>query len=63
MKPKIRTWLQLYERLGRQPFHKTRDLRIILKKDDEVIPLHLVYNENGSEWWLEEDANDDEIMD
>lgn len=55
MKPKIKTWLQLYERLGRQPFYKTRDQRIILKKDDKVIPLHLVYNENGSEWWLEAD--------
>ena len=37
--------------------------RIILKKDNKVIPLHLVYNEYGSEWWLEEDTHDDEIMD
>ena len=63
MKPKIRTWLQLYDRLGRQLFSKTRDQRIILKKDDKIISLHLVYNEYGSEWWLEEDTNDDEIMD
>ena len=60
---KIRTWLQLYDRLGKQPFSKTRDQRIILKKNNKVIPLHLVYNEYGSEWWLEEDANDDEVMD
>lgn len=60
---KIKTWLQLYDRLGRQPFYKTRDQRIILKRDGKVIPLHLVYNENGSEWWLEEETNDDEIMD
>ena len=60
---KIRTWLQLYDRLGKQPFSKTRDKRIILKKDNKVIPLHLVYNENGTDWWLEEDANDDEVMD
>ena len=59
----IRTWAQLYDRLGRQLLSKTRDQRIILKKDNKVIPLHLVYNEYGSEWWLEEDANDDEVMD
>ena len=59
----IRTWLQLYEKLGKQPLSKTRDKRIILKKDNKVIPLHLVYNENGTDWWLEEDANDDEVMD
>ena len=63
MKSKIRTWLQLYNRLGRQPIRKTRDQRIILKKNNKVIPLHLVYNENGTDWWLEEDANDDEVMD
>ena len=60
---KIRTWLQLYDRLGKQPLSKTRDQRLILKKDNKVIPLQLVYNEYGSEWWLEEDANDDEVMD
>lgn len=58
MKHKIRTWAQLYDRLGRQPVHKTKDLRILLKKDDKVIPLHLVYNENGTDWWLEEDNNE-----
>lgn len=63
MKPKTRTWLQLYNRLGKQPFSKTRDKRIILKKDNKVISLHLVYNENGTDWWLEEDTNDDEVMD
>ena len=63
MKHKIRTWLQLYDRLGKQPFSKTRDKRIILKKDNKVISLHLVYNENGTDWWLEEDTNDDEVMD
>lgn len=59
----IKTWLQLYEKLGKQPLSKTRDKIIILKKDDKVIPLHLVYNENGTDWWLEEDTNDDEVMD
>ena len=59
----IRTWLQLYEKLGKQPLFKTRDQRIILKKNNKVIPLHLVYNENGTDWWLEEDTNDDEVMD
>ena len=60
---KIKTWLQLYDRLGKQPLFKTRNQKIILKKNNKVIPLHLVYNENGTDWWLEEDTNDDEVMD
>ena len=60
---KIKTWLQLYDRLGKQPLFKTRNQKIILKKNNKVIPLHLVYNENGTEWWLEEDTDDDEVMD
>ena len=60
---KIKTWLQLYERLGKQPLFKTRNQKIILKKNNKVIPLHLVYNENGTDWWLEEDTDDDEVMD
>lgn len=59
----VRTWAQLYNRLGRQLLSKARGQRIILKKNNKVIPLHLVYNENGSEWWLEEDTYDDENMD
>ena len=59
----IRTWLQLYDRLGKQPLFKTRNQKIILKKNNKVIPLHLVYNENGTDWWLEEDTDDDEVMD
>lgn len=59
----LRTWAQFYDRLGRQLLSKARDQRIILKKNNKVIPLHLVYNENGTDWWLEEDTNDDEIMD
>lgn len=55
MKHKIRTWLQLYDRLGKQSLSKTRDQRIILKRDSKSIPLHLTYNENGNEWWLEEE--------
>lgn len=60
---KIKTWLQLYDRLGKQPLFKTRNQKIILKKNNKVIPLHLVYNENGTDWWLEEDTDDDEVMD
>lgn len=61
MKHKIRTWLQLYDRLGKQPLSKTRDQRIILKKDGKSIPLHLTYNENGNEWWLEEEDNNEDL--
>lgn len=55
MKHKIRTWLQLYDRLGKQSLFRTRDQRIILKRNGKSIPLHLTYNENGNEWWLEEE--------
>lgn len=58
---KIRTWLQVYDRMGRQPFSKTKNLRIFLKKDKEKTPLRLVFNETGSEWWLEEDIDDQDL--
>ena len=52
---KVRTWIQLYDRLGRQPISKTKGSRIIMKdKDGNVIPLVLVYDENGASWWFEE---------
>lgn len=51
---KIRTWSQLYDRLGRQSLTNTKESRIILKnKDGSFSPLVLKYNENGSHWWLE----------
>ena len=41
MKHKIRTWLQLYDRLGKQSLSRTRDQRIILKRNGKSIPLYL----------------------
>lgn len=61
MKHKIRTWLQLYDRLGKQSLFRTRDQRIILKRNGKLIPLHLTYNENGNEWWLEEEDNNEDL--
>lgn len=61
MKHKIRTWLQLYDRLGKQSLSRTRDQRIILKRDGKLIPLYLTYNENGNEWWLEEEDNNENL--
>ena len=52
---KVRTWIQLYDRLGRQPISKAKESRIIMKdKDGNTIPLALVYDENGANWWFEE---------
>lgn len=52
---KVRTWIQLYDRLGRQPISKTKESRIIMKdKDGNIIPLILVYDKNGANWWFEE---------
>ena len=61
MKHKIRTWLQLYDRLGKQSLSRTRDQRIILIRHGKSIPLHLTYNENGNEWWLEEEDNNEDL--
>lgn len=52
---KVRTWIQLYDRLGRQPISKTKESRIIMKdKDGNTIPLVLVYDKNRANWWFEE---------
>lgn len=51
---KIRTWSQLYDRLGRQSLINAKESRIVLKNEDgSFSPLVLKYNENGSHWWLE----------
>ena len=61
MKHKIRTWLQLYDRLGKQSLSRTRDQRIILKSNGKSSPSHFKYNENGNEWWLEEEDNNEDL--
>ena len=46
---KVRTWVQLYDRLGRQPLSKTKESRIVLKnKDGSFSPLVLKYDENAA---------------
>ena len=43
----IKTWVQLYDRLGRQPLFKTRESRILLKNEDGTFtPLVLVFDKN-----------------
>ena len=59
---KVRTWVQLYDRLGRQPLSKTKESRIVLKnKDGSFSPLVLKYDENGSSWWLEKENYDEDL--
>lgn len=54
---KIKTWAHLYERLGRQSLKQTKDARILLKNEDGTFsPLHLVYDKNGTTWWLEREV-------
>ena len=59
----IKTWAQLYERLGRQPLIRTKESRITLKNEDGSLSfLTLVYDTNGANWWFEkvdEKINDD----
>lgn len=50
----VKTWAQLYDRLGRQPLSKTKESRIVLKNEDGTFtPLMLVFGANGANWWLE----------
>lgn len=50
----VKTWVQLYDRLGRQPLSKTKESRIVLKNEDGTFtPLMLVFDSNGANWWLE----------
>ena len=52
-KHRVKTWVQLYDRLGRQPLTKTKESRIVLKNEDGTFsPLVLVYDDNGANWWL-----------
>ena len=51
----VKTWVQLYDRLGRQPLSKTKESRIVLKNEDGTFtPLMLVFDSNGANWWLKE---------
>ena len=52
--PKISTWVHLYERLGRQ---QLTNQPIVFKDKGEVVMLHLVYDENGKEFWFEAKEN------
>ena len=53
--PIINTWSRLYERLGRQSISKLRDYRIMYKDSKgNMIPIKLVYNDTGNDWWFEE---------
>lgn len=53
---KAKTWLALFERLGKQPLTKTRAKQIVLKKEDGTfVPLVLCYSPDGNDFWLEED--------
>ena len=53
--PVIKTWAQLYDRLGRQLISKLKDHRIIYQDSDgKMVPVKLVYNETGNDWWFEE---------
>lgn len=50
----VKTWLQLYDRLGRQLLSKTKESRIVLKNEDGTFtPLMLIFDANGANWWFE----------
>ena len=50
----VKTWVQLYDRLGPQPLSKTKESRIVLKNEDGTFtPLILIFDANGANWWFE----------
>lgn len=50
----VKTWAQLYDRLGRQLLSKTKESRILLKNEDRTFtPLMLIFDANGANWWFE----------
>jgi len=49
----IRTWEQLYKRLGKQTIFQLRNNRIIVKVGDNYYNARLVYTHNGSCFHLE----------
>lgn len=47
------TWLRLYNRIGKQPVKDTKTKAVMVKHDGVFYNAKLVYNENGSDWYLE----------
>lgn len=49
------TWLQLFNRIGKQPLRITKYKDVTIKIDDEIHKCKIVYTDNGNDWHLELD--------
>ena len=47
------TWYQLWKRIGKQTIHKTRNTKVQILVDGELIECALVFTNNGSDFHLE----------
>lgn len=46
------TWLQLWEKIGRQPLRLTRQKEVTIKIQDMEYKCEIVYEDNGNDWYL-----------
>lgn len=49
------TWLQLYNRIRKQPLHIVRNKDVTIKIGNKMHKCKIVYTYNGSDWHLELD--------
>ena len=46
------TWLQLWEKIGRQPLQLTRQKEVTIKMQGMEYKCNIVYENNGNDWYL-----------
>ena len=46
------TWLQLWKKIGKQPLRLTKYKKVVVKIQDVKYECDLVYEDNGSDWYL-----------
>lgn len=50
------TWLQLYDRLRRQPLRQVKNSQVRIKNEDGSFNnLRMVFNKEGTLFWLEKE--------
>lgn len=47
------TWLQLFNRIGKQPLRLTKNKDVTIKIGNEMHKCKIVYTDNGNDWYLE----------
>ena len=47
------SWYSLWKRIGKQPIHKTQNIKVQILIDGELKECALVFTNNGSDFYLE----------